>query len=105
MNDLLSILRLYYRGQMTLDQLSTAHECDAQALIAKHEALPADEQRSIMAQADALRGVATFFCSCPSGEHGGFFQLEAAGPDDALGLLPERLRATTRVSSGETMAF
>ena len=57
MSDHLSILRLYYRGEMTLAQLSAAHECDAKALIAKHEALPADEQRSIMAQADALRGV------------------------------------------------
>ena len=57
MNDLLSILRLFYSGRMTLEQLSAAHECDAEALIAKHEALPADEQRSIMAQADALRGV------------------------------------------------
>ena len=57
MKDLLSILRLYYSGRMTLDQLSTAHECDAPALIAAHEALPEDEQRAIMAQADALRVV------------------------------------------------
>ena len=57
MNNLLSILRLYYSGRMTLDQLSAAHECDAPALIAAHEALPEDEQRAIMAQADALRGV------------------------------------------------
>ena len=57
MRDLLSILRLYYRGQMTLDQLSAAHECDAPALIAAHEALPADEQKSIMDKAYALRGV------------------------------------------------
>ncbi len=70
-----------------------------------HEAEECGEAFAALKEADALRGVATFFCSCPSGEHGGFFQLEAAGPDEALGLLPERLRATTRVYSGETMAF
>jgi len=57
MKDLLSILRLFYSGRMTLDQLSLAHECDAPALIAAHEALPEDEQRTIMVQANALRRI------------------------------------------------
>ena len=53
----LSILKLYYTGDMTLDQLSAAHECDAGEIIANHEARPADEQQAIMGQVDALRVV------------------------------------------------
>jgi len=57
MKDLLSILKLYYSGRMTLDQLSLAHECDAHDLIAQHESRPESEQRAIMAKANALRVV------------------------------------------------
>ena len=53
----LSILKLYYSGEMTLDQLSAAHECDARAIIANHEARPADEKQAIMEQVDTLRVV------------------------------------------------
>lgn len=45
----------------------------------------------------------TFFCTCPSGDHGGFFQVEAAGAEEALALLPEDMRSSTRVLSGEVM--
>jgi len=51
---------------------------------------------------DVIKG-REFFCSCPSGEHGGFFTLEAADPEAVLALLPRFHRTTSRVYAGETM--
>jgi hypothetical protein len=45
----------------------------------------------------------TFFCSCPSGEHGGFFHVEAASKEEVMTLMPEAHRATSTVYGGETM--
>lgn len=45
----------------------------------------------------------TFFCTCPSGEHGGFTRVDADDEDAALALTPELHRKTTRVYAGETM--
>ncbi len=47
----------------------------------------------------------TFFCTCPSGDHGGFFQVQAGTAQGALQLLPESMRATTEVFPGETMVI
>ena len=51
---------------------------------------------------DLLKG-REFFCTCPSGEHGSFFVIEAADADAALALLPQQQRDTTQVYAGETM--
>ena len=40
-----------------------------------------------------------------AGDHGGFFQVEASGSEEALNLLPEAIRANTKVFPGETMAI
>jgi hypothetical protein len=45
----------------------------------------------------------SFFCTCPSGEHGGFTRVDANNEREALALMPELHRRTTRVYSGETM--
>lgn len=44
-----------------------------------------------------------FFCSCPSGEHGGFIRVDAGDADEALALMPELHRRTTHVYGGETL--
>ena len=44
----------------------------------------------------------TFFCTCTSGDHGMFFQVEANSLDEALNLFPEAVRATTTVFPGKT---
>lgn len=44
----------------------------------------------------------TFFCTCASGDHGMFFQVEANSGDEALNLFPEAVRATTTVFPGKT---
>lgn len=53
-------------------------------------------------EAESLSGT-RFFCCCPSGEHSGYFTLEAPDAEAAVAMLPSRLRATTRVYAGETM--
>lgn len=52
--------------------------------------------------AESLSG-SRFFCCCPSGEHGGYFTVEAADADAAVAMLPSRLQPTTRAYAGETM--
>lgn len=47
----------------------------------------------------------TFFCTCPSGDHGGFYQMEAVSAEAALALLPEAMRSTTSVFPGEVMTI
>ena len=54
--------------------------------------------------AQLLKGK-NFFCTCPSGDHGGGLQEDAGSPEDAVRLLPEIMRASTRVFPGETMAI
>ena len=45
----------------------------------------------------------TFFCTCSDVDHGGYFQVEAANPQEALGFLPESMRPSTTVVAGETL--
>ena len=46
----------------------------------------------------------SFFCTCPSDViHGGFFEIEARSPEEALNLFPEDMRRVTKVYAGETM--
>ncbi len=73
-----------------------------------HHTHPAEDCEDIFPQlqnvGQPLKGK-NFFCTCPSGDHGGFFQVEAASPEDAVRLLPEIMRASTKVFPGETMAI
>lgn len=43
-----------------------------------------------------------FFCTCPGGQHGGVFAVEADTVDEALALLPPKFRAGTRGVEGMT---
>ncbi len=73
-----------------------------------HHTHPAEDCGEIFPQlqnvAQSLKGK-NFFCTCPSGDHRGFFQVEAGSPEDAARLLPEIMRASTQVFPGETMAI
>ena len=73
-----------------------------------HHTHPAEDCENIFPQlqnvAQSLKGK-NFFCTCPSGDHGGFFQVEAGSHEDAVRLLPEIMRASTQVFPGETMAI
>ena len=73
-----------------------------------HHTHPAEDCENVFSQlqnvAQSLKGN-KFFCTCPSGDHGGYFQVEAGNPEDAVRLLPEIMRASTQVFAGETMAI
>jgi len=49
----------------------------------------------------SIKGM-TFSCTCTSGDHGMFFQVEANSGDEALNLFPEAVRSTITVFSGKT---
>ncbi len=46
-------------------------------------------------EADASIRGQEFLCTCPSGDHGGFYQVEAADSNAAIRLLPQAMRGTT----------
>ena len=50
----------------------------------------------------SLKG-GSFFCTCPSGDHGGYFRVEAATSDAALNLFPAAMRHQMSIYPGEGM--
>ena len=52
-----------------------------------------------------LRGALRLFCTCSTGDHGAFFELEAASAERALALLPPRFRAGSRIHAGEALTI
>ncbi len=71
-----------------------------------HHTHKAEECESMFSElqnaGESLKG-GTFFCTCTSGDHGGFFQVEATRQDEALSLFPPAMRSTAKVFPGETM--
>ena len=70
-----------------------------------HKAVECDSMFSELQNVGESLKRGTFFCTCPSGDHGGFFQVGATRPDDALSLLPPAMRSTAQVFVGETMSI
>ena len=70
-----------------------------------HHTHRAEDCHSLMGEAQkvdqSIKGM-TFFCTCTSGDHGMFFQVEANSRDEALNLFPEAVRATITVFPGKT---
>ncbi len=70
-----------------------------------HHTHRAEDCESILQEAhkvdQSIKG-RTFFCTCSSGDHGMFFQVEANSGVEALNLFPEAVRATTTVFLGKT---
>ena len=52
-----------------------------------------------------LRGSLRLFCTCSTGDHGAFFELEADAPELALAILPPRFRAGSRIHAGEALTI
>jgi len=52
-----------------------------------------------------LKGALRLFCTCSTGVHGVFFELEAESAERALAILPPRFRAGSRVHAGETLTI
>ena len=71
----------------------TAEECDLLEGEWKEEAPP------------ELKGSLRLFCTCSTGDHGAFFELQADSPELALAILPPRFRAGSRVHAGETLTI
>ena len=54
---------------------------------------------------EELKGSLRLFCTCSTGDHGAFFELEADSAERALALLPPRFRAGSRVYAGEALTI
>jgi hypothetical protein len=71
----------------------TAEECDLLEQEWEEEAPP------------ELKGALRLFCTCPTGDHGAFFELEAPNAERALAILPPRFRAGSRIHAGEALTI
>ncbi len=47
----------------------------------------------------------SIYCTCPSGDHGGYFVVEAESTEVVLEALPEKMRSGTRVTAAEAIPF
>ena len=54
---------------------------------------------------EELKGSLRLFCTCSTGEHGAFFELESDSVERVLALLPPRFRAGSRVHPGEALTI
>jgi len=52
-----------------------------------------------------LLGSLRLFCTCSTGDHGAFFELEAVSAERALAALPPRFRAGSRIHAGEALTI
>ena len=52
-----------------------------------------------------LKGSLRLFCTCSTGDHGAFFELQAGSPEQALAMLPPRFRAGSRIHAGEPLTI
>jgi hypothetical protein len=52
-----------------------------------------------------LKGSLRLFCTCSTGDHGAFFELQADNAERALAILPPRFRAGSRIHSGEALTI
>jgi hypothetical protein len=71
----------------------TAEECDL--LDAEWEEMAPPE----------LKGSLRLFCTCSTGAHGAFFEIEGESAERALAILPPRFRTGSRVHAGETLTI
>ena len=71
----------------------TAEECELLELEWEQEA------------PSGLRGSLRLFCTCSTGDHGAFFELQAESAERALAVLPPRFRAGSRVHAGEALTI
>jgi hypothetical protein len=67
----------------------------------EHAGLMEEYQQSTDALPPAMKGEVQY-CTCPGGEHGGYWMVDADSAEDALALLDPfpRLKAGTRVVPG-----
>jgi hypothetical protein len=54
---------------------------------------------------EQLKGSLRLFCTCSTGDHGAFFEIEAGTAERALALLPPRFRAGSRIHAGEALTI
>ena len=47
----------------------------------------------------------SIYCTCPSGDHGGYFTVDAASPEAVQEALPQKMRSGTTVTAAEAISF
>ena len=60
-----------------------------------HQPEDCDSIFDSLRDADASIRGKEFLCTCPSGDHGSFWEVEATNSDAAIRLFPQTMRATT----------
>ncbi len=71
----------------------------------KHQAEECQGVFDDLKNAGPLLREVSIHCTCPSGDHGGYFVVEAASSDAVREALPEKMRSGTTVTAAEAVSF
>lgn len=73
--------------------------------IHKHQAEECQAVFDDLKNAGALLREVSSYCTCPSGDHGGYFVVDATSPEAVEEALPEKMRSGTKVTAAEAISF
>ena len=71
----------------------------------KHQAEECQSIFDDLKNAGPLLREVSINCTCPSGDHGGYFVVEAASAEAVQDALPEKMRSGTMVTAAEAIPF
>ena len=74
-------------------------------VVHKHQAEDCQEVFDDLKNAGALLRDVSIYCTCPSGDHGGYFVVDASSPEAVQEALPEKMRSGTTVTAAEAISF
>ena len=74
-------------------------------VVHKHQAEECQEVFDDLKNAGALLRDLSIYCTCPSGDHGGYFVVEAANSEAVQEALPEKMRSGTTVTAADAITF
>ena len=71
----------------------------------KHQAEECQAVFDDLKNAGPLLREVSIYCTCPSGDHGGYFVVEAANAEAVQEALPEKMRSGTTVTAADAISF
>ena len=71
----------------------------------KHQAEECQSVFDDLKNAGALLRDVPIYCTCPSGDHGGYVVVEAASAEAVQEALPEKMRSGTTVMAADRIPF
>ena len=74
-------------------------------VVHKHQAAECQGVFDDLKNAGPLLREVPIYCTCPSGDHGGYFVVEAASAEAVQEALPEKMQSGTSVTAADAISF